>query len=80
MERSIPDGYLETVHRCLAIAFPNGTIGPGITPCVTSPLFENHVRSPDIAGRYARIALIAQAPLTEPTRVRRLLRGGLDVR
>ena len=65
---------------CLAIAFPNGTIRPGVAPCVTSPMFENHVRPTDIARRYARIALMAQAPLTEPARVRRLLRDGLNVR
>jgi arabinofuranosyltransferase len=75
MERPIPEGYLETVEKCLDIAFPSGTIAPGVTPCVTSPMFENHLRPADIARRYDRIALMAQAPLFEPTRVRALLRG-----
>jgi arabinofuranosyltransferase len=77
MERTIPEGYLETVAKRLVLAFPNGAIAPGITPMVTSPRFENHLRPADIARRYDRIALMTQAPLAEPTRVRRLLRGGL---
>jgi arabinofuranosyltransferase len=77
--RDVPDGYAETVERCLSILFPNGRIAPPTVSCVESPDRLNTIRDPRVAALYDRLSLITQGALFDPRRLRAILEMNLGL-
>ena len=76
-ERTVPEGYEETLKACLHRLFPGGAIRPPTGSCL--PFWDevNHFRDPRLAGAYRELMLITQGPLTDRARLAAILRWNL---
>jgi len=73
-ERTLPEGYEETLTACVRRLFPGGAIRPPTGSCLPFWREVNHFRDPRLAGAYRELMLITQGPLTDRARLAAILR------
>lgn len=76
-ERKLPDGYEETLQRCVQHLFPSGAIRPPIGNCLSSWDDINRFHDPNLAHAYRELMLITQGPLFDRARLDAIVRWNL---
>jgi arabinofuranosyltransferase len=76
-ERKLPDGYEETLQRCVQHLFPSGAIRPPTGDCLVSWDAINHFRDPRLGRAYRELLLITQGPLFDRARLDAIVRWNL---
>jgi hypothetical protein len=73
-ERTLPEGYEQTVRACLDHVFPQAVIKPPAGSCLPYWNEVNHFRDRHLAQAYHELMLITQGPLTDRERLAAILR------
>lgn len=76
-ERKLPDGYEETLQRCVQHLFPSGAIRPPAGDCLASWDDINRFRDPRLGRAYRELMLITQGPLFDRARLDAIVRWNL---
>jgi arabinofuranosyltransferase len=76
-ERTLPEGYEETLQRCVQHLFPSGAVRPPTGDCLSSWDEINRFRDPRLAQAYRELMLITQGPLFDRARLEAIVRWNL---
>jgi arabinofuranosyltransferase len=73
-QRTVPDGYGDSLRACQQHVFPRGVLAPPTHHCLEWPEDTNRIVDPAIARQYDLIRLVTQGPLFTAARWRAILR------
>jgi arabinofuranosyltransferase len=76
-ERTLPDGYEDTVKDCVHRVFTGAAIRPSTGSCLPFWNDVNHFTDPRVARAYHELMLITQGPLTDHARLAAIVRWNL---
>jgi arabinofuranosyltransferase len=76
-ERTLPDGYEDTLRHCVRRVFAGGAVRPPTSSCLDFWNDVNHFRDPRLARGYHELLRITQGPLTDRARLAAIVRWNL---